>query len=65
MTILLQDQPLFRRIYSALRKLSSRPKRTRISCFAMLATTTYAALLKESRTEYISATVLDRKSGGA
>jgi hypothetical protein len=31
----------------------------------MLATTTYAALLKESRTEYIEATVLDRKSGGA
>jgi hypothetical protein len=31
----------------------------------MLATTTYAALLKESRTEHIDATVLDRKSGGA
>jgi len=45
--------------------LSSRPKRTRISYFALPATTTYAALLKESRTEYINATVLDRKSGGA
>ena len=31
----------------------------------MLATTTYAALLKESRTEYINATVLDRKSRGS
>jgi hypothetical protein len=31
----------------------------------MPATTTYAALLKESRTEYINAKVLDRKSGEA
>jgi hypothetical protein len=30
----------------------------------MLATATYAALLKESRTQYINATVLNRKSGG-
>jgi hypothetical protein len=44
-------------------ELSSRPERTRISYFAMLATTMYAALLKESRTEYINATVLDGKSG--
>jgi len=36
---------------------------TRISYFAMLATTTYAALLEESRTQYINATILDRKSG--
>ena len=45
--------------------LSSRPERTRISYFAMPATTTYAALLGESRTESINATVFDRKSGGA
>jgi hypothetical protein len=31
----------------------------------MPATSTDAALLKESRTEYINATVLDRKSGEA
>jgi hypothetical protein len=40
-------------------------ERTRISYFAMLITTTNAALLKESRGDYINATVLDRKSGGA
>jgi hypothetical protein len=37
--------------------------RTRSSYFALLATTTGAALLKESRMKFISATVLDRKSG--
>jgi hypothetical protein len=30
----------------------------------LLETTTYAALLKESRTQIIEATGLDRKSGG-
>jgi hypothetical protein len=46
-------------------ELSSRPElRTRISYFALLATTTYAALLKESRMQFIKATDLDRKSGG-
>ena len=45
--------------------LSSRPKRTRISYFALLATTTCAALRKESRMKMINATGLDRKSGGA
>ena len=45
--------------------LSSRPKRTRISYFALLATTTCAALRKESRMQIIKATGLDRKSGGA
>ena len=45
--------------------LSSRPKRTRISYFALLATTTCAALRKESRMQIIKATDLDRKSGGA
>ena len=45
--------------------LSSRPElRTRISYFALLATSTCAALLKESRMRSINATVLDRKSGG-
>jgi hypothetical protein len=45
--------------------LSSRPKRTRISYFALLATTTRAALLEESRMQTIKATGLHRKSGGA
>src|SRR5271163_3683644 len=45
--------------------LSSRPERTRISYFALLATTTSAALRKESRMQIIKATGLDRKSGGA
>jgi hypothetical protein len=45
--------------------LSSRPKRTRISYFAQLATTTCAALRKESRMQIIKATGLHRKSGGA
>src|SRR5271155_3143753 len=45
--------------------LSSRPERTRISYFALLATTTCAALLKESRMQIIKATGLHRKSGGA
>jgi hypothetical protein len=35
----------------------------RISYFALTATATYTGLLKESRTEYIDATILDRKSG--
>src|SRR5580658_3187897 len=38
---------------------------TRISYFALLATTTCAALRKESRMQTIKATDLDRKSGGA
>jgi hypothetical protein len=45
--------------------LSSRPKRPWISYFALLATTTCAALRKESRMQIIKATGLDRKSGGA
>jgi hypothetical protein len=45
--------------------LSSRPERTRISYFALLATTTFAVFLKENRMQIIKATVLDRKSGGA
>ena len=48
-----------------LTELSSRPERTRISYFALLATTTYAALLRESRMQFINATSLHRKSGGA
>src|SRR6202042_186253 len=46
-------------------ELSSRPERTRISYFALLATTTSAALRRESRMQIIKATGLDRKSGGA
>jgi hypothetical protein len=45
--------------------LSSRPERTRISYFALPATTTCAALSKESRMQIIEATGLHRKSGGA
>jgi hypothetical protein len=40
-------------------------ERTRISYFALLATTRCAALRRESRMRFINATVLDRKSGGA
>ena len=40
-------------------------ERTRISYFALLATTTCAALGKESRMQIIKATGLDRKSGEA
>jgi hypothetical protein len=45
--------------------LSSRPQRTRISYFALLATSTCAALRRESRMQIIKATGLDRKSGEA
>ena len=45
--------------------LSSRPKRTRISYFALLATCTCAALCRESRMQIPNATGLHRKSGGA
>jgi hypothetical protein len=45
--------------------LSSRPKRTRISYSALLATTTCAALRKESRMLTLKATDFHRKSGGA
>ena len=45
--------------------MSSRPERTRISSFALLATTTCAALRKESRMQTTKATALHRKSGGA
>jgi hypothetical protein len=45
--------------------LSSRPERTRISYFALLATATCAALRKESRMQIIEATGFHRKSGGA
>ena len=40
-------------------------ERTRISYFALLATTTRAALRRESRMDFINATTLNRKSGGA
>jgi hypothetical protein len=46
-------------------ELSSRPERTRISYFALPATTTFAALRRESRMQLINATDLNRKSGGA
>jgi hypothetical protein len=40
-------------------------ERTRISYYALLATTTCAPLCRESHTEFINATGLNRKSGGA
>jgi len=40
-------------------------ERTRISYFALLATTTYAALRREGRMQLTNATDLNRKSGGA
>ena len=46
-------------------ELSSRPERTRISHFTMLARTTCAALRKESCMLRINATGLNGKSGGA
>src|SRR6202041_739492 len=45
--------------------LSSRPERTRISYFALLATSTCAALCRESRMQIPKATGLHRKSGGS
>jgi hypothetical protein len=45
--------------------LSSRPKRTRISYHAELTMTTDAALRRERRTNFINATELNRKFGGA
>jgi hypothetical protein len=45
--------------------LSSRPERTRISYFALLATSTCAAFRRESRMQILNATGLHRKSGGA
>jgi hypothetical protein len=45
--------------------LSSRPERTRISYFALLATATCAALRRESRMQIPNTTGLNRKSGGA
>jgi hypothetical protein len=40
-------------------------ERTRISYFALVATSTCAALRRESRMQILNATGLDRKSGGA
>jgi hypothetical protein len=45
--------------------LSSRPERTRISCFAALDTTKCAAFIKESRMKFTNATDFNRKSGVA
>jgi len=47
------------------KELSSRPERTRISCFAALARTTGAVSRKGNRMKMINATSLDRKSGEA
>jgi hypothetical protein len=45
--------------------LSSRPERTRISCYAASPATTCAAFGKESRMKFANATKFDRKSGVA
>jgi hypothetical protein len=45
--------------------LSSRPKRTRISCHAALDMAACAAFRKESRMKFANATKFDRKSGVA
>jgi hypothetical protein len=45
--------------------LSSRPKRTRISCLAKPKMATYAAFLRESRRNFANVTKFYRKSGGA
>jgi hypothetical protein len=45
--------------------LSSRPKRTRVSCYAALTTAACAAFSKESRMKFANAAKLDRKSGVA
>jgi hypothetical protein len=44
-------------------ELSSRPKRTRISCYAAPDRTACAAFFKESCMQHANATELDRKSG--
>jgi hypothetical protein len=56
---------LLRPGFSGETELSSRPERTPISCFALLATSTYTALRRESRMQILNATALDRKCGGA
>jgi hypothetical protein len=45
--------------------LSSRPERTRISCYAALDMATCAAFVEESRMKIGNATELNRKSGVA
>jgi hypothetical protein len=65
MTILLRGQVFFAGALTGPIELSSRPElRTRIYYFALLATTTFAALLEESRMQIFKATNLNRKSGG-
>ena len=46
-------------------ELSSRPKRTRISCHAALDKATCAPFRRERRMKFANATKFDRKSGGA
>ena len=51
------------KVSAAVLPLSSRPERTRISCYAALTTAACAAFRKESRMKFANATNLDRKSG--
>jgi hypothetical protein len=52
-------------MWKAKPKLSSRPERTRISCYAALDMAASAAFRKESRMKFANAANLDRKSGAA
>ena len=65
MTILWRGQVFLAEAFAGTTELSSRPERTRISYFTLLATTTYAALRRESRMQLNNATQLDRKIRGS
>ena len=65
MTILLQAQRLFRRIYYGLHRIVIPTGAYPDFLLRAAATTTFAALLGESRMLFISASTLNRKSGGA
>jgi hypothetical protein len=65
MTILLQGQVFIAKAFAGTTELSSRPKRTRISCYAASPAPTRAAFRKENRTKLANATKFYRKSGEA
>jgi hypothetical protein len=58
------DEKLHPRFF-VLTEVSSRPERTRISCYAALDKTTCAPFRKEGRMKCTNATKFHRKSGGA
>jgi hypothetical protein len=63
--MLWRDEEFLAETVANAKKLSSRPELTRISYFALLATSTCVALHRESRIQIPNATGLDRKSGEA